>query len=184
MRFMPKRLLSPIAVSILALATQAWAGTSQVTSESFLSTFHQDVDATPDQAWQALIDIAGWWSSSHTYSGDAANLSLEPAAGGCWCERWSDNSVQHARVLAAMPGKLLRLNGALGPLQAMGATGILSFRLSPRPGGSTLDVAYVVRATPDAALDKVALAVDQVLDEQVKRLVASMSKRAAAPKNP
>jgi len=181
MRFMPKRLSPSLAVPVLVLATQAWAGTSEVTSQSFLSTFHQELEAPPEQAWEALVHIAGWWSSAHTYSGDAANLSLEPAAGGCWCERWSGNSVQHARVLVAMPGKLLRLDGALGPLQAMGARGILTFRLSPRPGGTTLDVTYLVRATPDAALDKVAPAVDQVLDEQVKRLVASAAKRGTTP---
>ena len=180
MRFMPKRLLLPIAIPILAFAATAWAGTSEVTSASFVSSFHEELDATPEQAWQALVHIGGWWSGAHTYSGSADNLSLEPTAGGCWCERWGGNSVQHGRVLVAMPGKLLRVDGALGPLQAMGATGVLSFRLSPRAGGSTLDVSYLVRATPDAALEKVAPAVDHVLDEQVKRLVASV-KRGSAP---
>ena len=180
MRFMPKRFLLPAAIPILAFATSAWAGTSEVTSASFVSSFHEELDATPEQAWQALVNIGAWWSPGHTYSGDAANLSLDPAAGGCWCERWGNNSVQHARVLVAMPGKLLRVDGALGPLQAMGASGVLSFRLSPRAGGTTLDVSYRVRATPDAALEKVAPAVDQVLDEQVKRLVAS-TKRGASP---
>ena len=182
MRFMPKRLLSPIAVLIPALATCAWAGTSEVTSASFLSSFHEELDATPEQAWQALVHIGGWWSAAHTYSGNAANLSLEPAAGGCWCERWGNNSVQHARVLVAMPGRLLRVDGALGPLQAMGASGVLTFRLSPREQGRTaLDVSYQVRATPDAALDKVAPAVDHVLDEQVKRLVAAAKQASSAP---
>lgn len=181
MRFMPKRLLVAIALPMLALAMPARAGTSEVTSASFVSSFHEELDATPAQAWIALVNIGGWWSASHTYSGDAANLSLEAAAGGCWCERWGENSVQHGRVLVAMPGKLLRVEGALGPLQAMGARGILSFHLSPRAGGTTLDVTYRVRATPDAALDKVASAVDKVLSEQVQRLAASAKQGASAP---
>lgn len=180
MRFMPKRFLRLAAIPILAFATCAWAGTSELTSASFVSSFHEELDATPEQAWQALVHIGEWWSPAHTYSGNAANLSLDPAAGGCWCERWGNNSVQHARVLVAMPGNLLRVDGALGPLQALGASGVLSFRLAPRAGGTTLDVTYRVRATPDAALEKVAPAVDRVLEEQVKRLVASV-KRGSAP---
>jgi uncharacterized protein YndB with AHSA1/START domain len=172
-----KRILVAMVLS-LAWPWSGSAKTSDVTPSAFLATFHYDLEATPEQAWQSLVHIDKWWSAGHTYSGDAANLSLEPAAGGCWCERWSGNSVQHARVLVAMPGKLLRVDGALGPLQALGATGILTFRLSPRSGGAALDVTYRVRATADAAMDQLAPAVDGVLDEQLRRLVASMPKRA------
>lgn len=164
------------ALTAFAFTAAAHAATSEISASSFQSSFHEELDVTPEQAWQALVNIAGWWSGSHTYSGDAGNLTLEPAAGGCWCERWAGNSVQHARVLVAMPARLLRLDGALGPLQAMGATGILTFRLAPRAQGTTLDVTYRVRASPDAALDKVASSVDKVLEEQVKRLVATMTK--------
>lgn len=166
--------------ALVCLTPCGWAATSEVSASSFVSSFHEDLDATPDQAWQALVHVAGWWSGKHTYSGDAANLALDANAGGCWCERWGANSVQHARVLMAMPGKLLRVEGGLGPLQALGATGILSFRLSPREGGTSLDVSYRVRATPDAALEKLAPAVDGVLAEQVGRLVASVPKREPA----
>jgi len=175
--FVSSHFLALLASAACAFAPAAQAATSDVSASSFESAFHEDVDVAPEQAWQALVNIAGWWSASHTYSGDAANLALEPAAGGCWCERWAGNSVQHARVLVAMPERMLRLDGALGPLQAMGATGILTFRLAPRAKGTSLDVTYRVRASPDAALDKVAAGVDKVLEEQVKRLAASMAKR-------
>ena len=73
-----------------------------------------------------------WWDPAHTWSGSARNLKLEPKAGGCFCEKLADGgSVQHGRVIFAQPGKLLRLEGALGPLQDMAVTGVLSFNLAP-----------------------------------------------------
>ncbi|HZZ94901.1 MAG TPA: SRPBCC domain-containing protein [Usitatibacter sp.] len=166
-----------LVAPLLLLASQSWAKTSDISPSAFLASFHEEVDATPEQSWQALVRVAGWWSAAHTYSGDAANLTLDARAGGCWCERWGANSVQHARVLVAMPGKLLRLEGALGPFQALGATGILTFTLLPHGSGTSLDVTYRVRATPDAAMDKLAPAVDQVLGEQVRRLAGSLVKQ-------
>jgi hypothetical protein len=177
-----KRWFVPTIVPFLMLASTGWSKTSDVTPSTFLSSFHEELDATPDEAWQSIVKVSGWWSALHTYSGNATNLSIDATAGGCWCERWGGNSVQHARVLVAMPGKLLRVEGGLGPLQALGATGILTFKLSPTAKGTSLDVTYRVRATPDAELDKVAPAVDGVLGEQVKRLVASMSKPGSAVK--
>ena len=175
---MIKRSFTALIASSVFSASAAWAAVSEVTPESFISAFHEEIDATPGRAWQSLVNVGGWWSSDHTYSGKASNLSLDPTAGGCWCERWSGNSVEHARVLVAMPGKLLRVEGGLGPLQALGATGVLAFKLTPHGEGTTLDVSYRVRATPDAGIDKLAPAVDGVLGEQVKRLVASMPERA------
>ncbi|HEX7915316.1 MAG TPA: hypothetical protein VF497_06160, partial [Rudaea sp.] len=75
--------------------------------------------AAPDRAYAAITGVARWWDSNHTYSGNASNLSLDARAGGCWCEQLADGgSVQHMTVLTAMPGRMLRLSGGLGPLQA------------------------------------------------------------------
>ncbi len=35
-----------------------------------------------------------------------------------------------------MPGSMLRVQGALGPLQAMAVNGVLTFRLSPIAAGT------------------------------------------------
>jgi hypothetical protein len=57
----------------------------------------------------------------HTFSRNAANLSLELHAGGCFCERLkNDGSVQHMQVVYVAPGEALRLRGALDPLQIEG----------------------------------------------------------------
>ena len=50
---------------------------------SVAQTIH--IAAKPDKVYAELIKPAHWWSSTHTFSHDAANLSLDAKAGGCWC---------------------------------------------------------------------------------------------------
>ena len=84
------------------------------------------IHAPPEQIYAALGKIGQWWSSSHTFSRDASNLSLDLKAGGCLCERLKDGgSVQHLIVVYAAPAEGLRLRGALGPLQMEGVDGTL-----------------------------------------------------------
>jgi len=161
------------AIALLA-AVPCLAKTSDVSPSGFLSTFREEVDAKPADAWLAITQIGRWWSSEHTYSGDAANLTLDAVAGGCWCERWKGNSVEHARVLHALRGSSLRLEGGLGPLQAMAVNAVLTFSLAAAGERTTLTVTYRVRGDAEAHLDRIADGVDAVLGEQVRRLAASL----------
>jgi hypothetical protein len=83
--------------------------------------------------------------------------------------------VEYGHVVFAQRDKALRIDGALGPLQAMGAVGILTFALTPANGGTAKVVTYRVRLA-DPALEKIAPAVDGVIGEQAKRLAAYVSK--------
>ncbi|MEO7757863.1 MAG: hypothetical protein ABIS07_14915, partial [Dokdonella sp.] len=113
-----------------------------------------------------------WWSSEHTWSGKASNLSLKAEAGGCFCERWKDGSVEHGRVIMALPDKVLRLDSALGPLQEFALKGILSFWIKTGDDGATqLVVEYRVNGASGSGLDTFAPSVDEVLGAQVARLV-------------
>jgi hypothetical protein len=59
---------------------------------------------------------------SHTFSGNAHNLSIEEKAMGCFCEKLPDGGgVSHMEVVYFAPGKTLRLSGALGPLNTWAA---------------------------------------------------------------
>lgn len=129
--------------------------------------------AAPERAYAAIVGVARWWDASHTYSGNASNLSLDARAGGCWCEQLADGgSVQHMTVLAAMPGRMLRLSGGLGPLQAGAVNAVMTWTIKRDGSGSEVAMSYLVDGYFPGGLDKVRGDVDAVLAHQVERLRA------------
>jgi uncharacterized protein YndB with AHSA1/START domain len=157
---------------LLFAATVAHADVSQSAPDGFLIVISSPVSATPAKTWSALGQVQHWWNPEHTWSGKSANLSLKPEAGGCFCERWPEGSAEHGRVVMALPGKLLRLDAALGPLQEFALTGALSFWIKTDGDGATrLNVEYRVNGASASGLDAFAPKVDEVLSMQVARLV-------------
>jgi uncharacterized protein YndB with AHSA1/START domain len=126
----------------------------------------------PEAVYDRLVhDVGHWWSPDHTFSGDALNLSIDARANGCFCEKLNNGgSVRHMIVLYADPGKVLRLEGALGPLQSMGVTGSMTWTFSKSGNGTKLDVTYSVGGYSPRGLQKISTAVDFVLNEQIGRL--------------
>jgi hypothetical protein len=182
-----RRLRRPVALRCglvyfglcLAALAPAQADTTAVSGSGFTSSFRAEIKAAPGAAWAAVVQLPRWWNSAHTYSGNAANLSLDAQAGGCMCERWRDaagasHSVQHAQVVLAQEGRVLRLNGGFGPLQDLAVVGVLTIVTSAGAGADAdkhfLRMTYRVAGGADAGLDKLAPAVDGVISEQFKRL--------------
>jgi uncharacterized protein YndB with AHSA1/START domain len=167
-------------IPVLAVAAPAAAEVKSVTANGFEVASMATIAAPPDRVYAALGEVGRWWSPSHTFSKDAANLSLELRAGGCFCERLKDGgSVQHLQVVYAAPGAGLRLRGALGPLQAEGVDGALSWSLKPAGGGTSVAQSYVVGGYIRAGMEQWAPRVDRVLDEQLQRLKAYVEGKSA-----
>lgn len=164
-----------LGTRLLALACAAGPALAELTSASvtgFTSSFRSEVAAPQAQAWRAITQLPAWWNDAHTWSGKASNMVLELQAGGCWCERWGEGqSVMHGQVLLVQPGQVLRMQAALGPLQELGAGGVLTLITSTQADKVILRLSYRVSGAPDARLDKLAPAVDQVLAEQWQRLL-------------
>ena len=160
----------PYALALAALAPLAHAEIKESSADAFLLAYAGAVAAPTAKAYADIVQIGKWWDSEHTYSGKSANLTLKPDAGGCLCERWKDGSVEHGEVLMAMPGKMLRLRTALGPLQERALTGILTFFLKNENSATTLTVEYRVNGASASGLDQIAPSVDEVLGAQVDRL--------------
>ena len=129
-----------------------------------------EVSAPPARVYVALGEPGRWWSKDHTWSGDSANLSLQLQPGGCFCERWPAGAVEHLRVVTARPGELLRLSGALGPLQGEGVSGALTFELKAKGEGTELIQTYTVRGFSAAESKQWSAPVDGVLRAQLVRL--------------
>lgn len=166
---MRRTLFASMLVSC-ALAQNAHAEVKQATADGFFLTFTAPIAASTTKAYADVTQIQRWWDSEHTWSGKAANLSLKPEAGGCFCERWKDGSVEHGRVIMAMPGKVLRLDTSLGPLQELALKGILTFWIKTEDSATTLTVEYRVNGSSGSGLDQFAPNVDEVLGAQVDRL--------------
>ena len=129
------------------------------------------VAAAPDKAFAALLQPARWWSSEHTFSGSAANLTFDARAGGCWCETLSDGgSVEHMRLVYVAPGKVLRLRGALGPLQGLGVEGAMTWSVKAGASGSEISISYAAGGYVKDGFEALSKGVDHVLGEQLERL--------------
>lgn len=160
-----------VGLNALLLAPSAWADVSDVSPTGFTSTHRQEVQASAATVWQAITQLPQWWSDQHTWSGKAANMQLELQAGGCWCERWGNGqSVMHGQVVLVQPGRLVRLNAALGPLQELGVNGVLTLITAEQEGKTVLRMTYRVSGAPQAGLEKLAPVVDRVMGEQYQRL--------------
>jgi hypothetical protein len=144
-----------------------------ISDTGFSTNNSATVAATPAEAWAALIEPARYWNPDHRWGGDAAALSLEPRAGGCFCETLpNDGSVEHMRVVMVRPGQMLRLSGALGPLQSEGLAGALTWLFEPVDGGTRITQTYSVGGHMQFEREVFGPIVDGVLREQLDRLVA------------
>jgi hypothetical protein len=151
----------------------ARAEVERAAADSFALVEQAETSVSAARAIAGFGRIGAWWDGKHSYSGDACSLRLTLSAGGCFCERWAGGSVEHARVLLVIKGKTVRLKGALGPLQGMAVDAVLDFTAtdSADRGKTMLKLAYLVNGSSASELDKIAPAVDGVLNDALLRLV-------------
>jgi uncharacterized protein YndB with AHSA1/START domain len=166
----PLWIVSIVGTAMLYASARAEVISISGTGFEIQKTFH--VASSAAKAYAVLLTPSRWWSSDHTYSGNAANLTLDPRIGGCWCEKLPDSggSVDHMHIALLMPGKLLRMRGALGPLQGMGVDGAMTFELKPAANGTDVTMNYAVGGYNKAGFDEISKAVNQVLSEQMESL--------------
>jgi len=183
-------------VGVLAGGVPARAEVTAQTTLGFVSRNVVVVSATPAAVWKRLVTPSAWWSSDHTFSGDAANLTLDPVAGGCFCEKLpaddvppgkpgaaprSRGGVEHMRVVFVDHARALRLVGALGPLQSEAVSATLTVTLKPVDGGTRVIFEYVVGGYMRYPADKIAPAVDTVMGNQLLGLAKAFGPVAAPP---
>ena len=170
-------MIGAAALALLAAAT-ARAEVTDAQPAGFQVRHQVEIAAPAAAVWGVLVQPSKWWSSAHTWSGSAANLSLGAASGGCFCERLPNGgSVLHMTTVHAAPGQKLVLSGGLGPLQSSGATGAMTILLAEKDGATTVTVTYDVGGYFKGGLDKLAAPVDGVLGQQVQGLKTAVEAR-------
>jgi uncharacterized protein YndB with AHSA1/START domain len=158
-------------VVFIAAGQVASADVVDVSPTGFQLSVAVHIAAPPDRVYAALIQPSKWWNSDHTFSGSAANLTLEAKAGGCFCEKLaSGGSVSHLTVVSAMPGKQLRLRGALGPFQGSGVDGALTWSLAAAGAETDLTVTNDMGGHMKGGFGDWPAKADAMISDQVARL--------------
>jgi len=168
-----------IALVLLVGEPLAHGDVRFVSSSGFIVVNQVTTSAKPEAAWRALVgDVARWWPADHTYSGNSANLSIEPRAGGCFCENDASRSVEHMRIAYVEAPKLLRMVGGLGPLQGMGMYGALDWSIEPEGEGARITLTYKVGGINPEGFAELAPIVDRVQAQQLGGLAEFLSAAA------
>ena len=156
----------------------AMAAVTDSSAYGFTLRYELIVKVKPDRIYGNLVnDIGSWWNPAHTYSGIATNLSIDPKAQGCFCERIPpEATIEHMRVLYADPGKTLRMQGGLGPLQAMAVNAVMTFSFAKAEEGTKMVVTYTIGGYYPGGFSSIWGIVDRVLAEQMNRLKAYAEK--------
>lgn len=166
---MPRLLIASLL--LLVLASSAPADVVDAGVNGFSLKITAEVNAPRTTVFRAISEQIGrWWDSAHTFSGNASNLTIEPRAGGCFCEKLPTGGVQHMTVAHVDAPKNITLQGGLGPLGSMGVVGAMEWTLEERNGRTALQVTYNVGGYTPGGFTQLAPLVDGVLGAQVKRL--------------
>lgn len=170
---------------IKALLIGAFTSPTQATViESSSSHFKIELKATTPakiaESYAQFIRINEWWNAEHSWFGNAEAFSLEPIAGGCFCEVDGDQQVMHMTVSFVDPNKEVRMLGGLGPLQMMAVTGAMSWSfIDLGAEGTEIRHSYTVLGDASQKLDQLAPIVDSVQSGQLLGLINRLASQAA-----
>ncbi|WP_341502660.1 SRPBCC family protein [Gallaecimonas sp. GXIMD4217] len=166
-----KRLILPLAL----LAGAAQAEVLSAADNGFAIQHQVLVPVAPEKAYAQFLRVGQWWDGEHSWFGDASKFSIQPRAGGCFCEIDGDRQVLHMTVTYVDPGRELRMVGGLGPLQMMGLSGGMAWQFEAVEGGTRIRHSYAVSGYAEGGLSKLAVVVDRVQGHQLERLRARLT---------
>jgi uncharacterized protein YndB with AHSA1/START domain len=169
-----RRLAAGTALAIVLMAAQSAAVHAAVTDQQATGFAIEEtalIAASPDKVYAALLEPAKWWNPRHTFSGNAANLTLDAKAGGCLCETLPNGgSALHLTVVDVEPGSTLRLRGPMGPFQAEGVESALTFTLKADGIGTALTLDNNAGGYMKGGFGKWPALADGMLSDLVMRL--------------
>ena len=160
------------AAITLTMAGVSNAEILDAAANGFTLRYQVTIEADRFEVYRAATsEISQWWSSDHTVSGNAANMSINSTVPGCFCEALGDSAgVVHMTVSFANPGVMIRLTGGLGPLGLVGATGNMTWEFDTVGNGTVITLQYAVGGYMQGGLGTLATEVDSVLTEAMDRL--------------
>jgi hypothetical protein len=171
------RIAALATMACLAVSTPAAAEVVSRSTDSFALWFGVPVEDGPEDIRATVAALPEWWDPAHTYTGDAANLSLDLEPGGCWCETLADGTTfQHGRVIFVAPDRVT-LKAPLGPLNGKATLAELTIAVDH---GSRRWI-RVEFAVAGPGLGALADPVNEVMDGVFGRLIAYIETGRIAP---
>lgn len=161
-----------LAATVLVLAPVfSRAEVADSSATGFTVKIIMNIQAPPADVYRRFVrNVADWWSSDHTFSHDAHNLSIEEKPMGCFCEKLPNGGgVRHLEVVYLNPGKGLVMIGGLGPMQSKAITGTLTLELAPAEGGTVLSMSYAAAGYVPSGLGAWAGMADGMLKDTFTR---------------
>jgi hypothetical protein len=133
-----------IAVAVSLVPGLAAAEIVSRFENAFTLRFAVGLEASREDVIDAVREVPAWWDPAHSYTGDAANLSLAFQPGGCWCERMADGTdFRHGSVVSIDPDQV-RFDAPLGPLNGKATRADLIFSAGPENRGTLAAMEFVV----------------------------------------
>lgn len=127
-----------IAAALVLTAQPAAAEVVARSENGFTLRFVAQVAADADRIPASLEALPQWWDGAHSYTGEAANLSLDLKPGGCWCEKMPDGTnFDHGRTTSVEPDRML-FHAPFGPLRGRTTRADLEMTWEPGTEGLTL----------------------------------------------
>lgn len=163
-------LLCGASVLLAVMITSSYARAEVVSrsADGFTLRFAVGAEAAPEDVVTAVSELPRWWDPAHTYTGDAANLSLAFEVGGCWCERLADGTIFEHAVVTGILADRVTMIAALGPLHDKTTKAELTFGSEPENRGRLVTVDFVVEGP---GLGAMADGVNTVMDQAFDRLI-------------
>jgi hypothetical protein len=169
---------------LLLAATCVRADVVDSAANGFTTKNTVEITGAASNVFDAVVKrIGSWWDPAHTFSQNAANLYIDTANGGCFCERLPDGgSVRHLNLVWLAPGKTLRFTGAMGPMQAMALTGSMTWTFTEAAGKTRVELTWAIGGYAPGGADALAKIVDAVMMAQLQRLKRFVETGTAAVK--
>ena len=167
-----------VATSLAIIAgSSAYANVESTGTNGFIVANTVEVAAPASQAWDALVsNVDQWWPKDHSWWN--GTFTIEPQAGGCFCEVSGARSAEHLRVSFVDPEQRLVMTGGLGPLQSMGMYGALDWQFTqPSPEQTTITLRYHVQGFSENGYAELAPVVDKVQAIQLNALANYLKSR-------
>jgi uncharacterized protein YndB with AHSA1/START domain len=164
-----------LAALLCAAAGPAAAEIVSQSADAFSLSYERRIPASHEAVLDALVLPGAWWSDAHTYSGDAANITIDLRPGGCWCEALPGGGVKHAEAVLVWPERrMVRFDAPFGPLQGMGADAVLTMTWADAEDGADRLLKWTFVAN-GPGVGAMAGPVEGVMAEQFGRLADHLS---------